>query len=707
MGSVYLATDTTINRKMAIKFISPELWQRRAAYLRFLREANVCLDLTHNHIIRVYNLEEWQGQTFLTMEFLDGFSLRTLMYHLKKQNAPTDWARCRGILRQVLEAMEYAHGRGVVHRDLKPGNIMLAKEPGGSHRAVVMDFGLARKDEDGMEAKTRIGSSLGTPEYMAPEQAVSAAQVDGRADLFSVGAIAYEMLTGRVPRGKLEAPSQLCPTLPDGVDEWVFKALEHDREKRFQSAHEMLVELRNIGRKTQHASSLGMELAPLDSKVDSKMDSRSDSKLQENKSADSSSVLEMGSGLDDLASADEFLQSAGQELFATSSPSSSSTYKRPMSFQLPPGLLKIVGIVIAVAAVGWGGVSLLGKLTKPDVKPLVTDTTTPNTSLVTQVSTTVATPVPAIKDNFTETSADVGLEMIWLTGGQFVMGNSANPDDLARQYGISAVSLADEVPAGNVELGGFWISKTEVTLAQYKKFVDLVPDESVKKSGPWSISTAAVSDDMPVTYVNWQHAYAFCMWLSNQTGKTYRLPTEAQWEYACRAGTTTQFHHGDLFSGLGDFAWMSENSAATIHPVALKKPNAFGLFDMHGNVWEWCRDYYNDTYYRSRDPREPMNATESPFRVVRGGAFNMDPQECRSSIRSRQTPDTATESIGFRVVCLTEIPAHEIAARAKAEAAAKAKAAAQLKAANEAAAAKDGAPAAKARKGKGRRKAAQ
>lgn len=660
MGSVYLATDTTMHRKIAIKFINPELWQRRAAYLRFIREANVCLDLTHNHIIRVYNLEEWQGQTFLTMEFLDGFSLRSLMYHLKKQGGSLDWSRCRGILRQMLEATEYAHSRGVVHRDLKPGNIMLAKEPNGAHRAVVMDFGLARRDEDEMDAKTRIGSSLGTPEYMAPEQALSAAQVDGRADLFSIGAIAYEMLTGRVPRGRLEAPSQLCENLPDGVDEWVFKALEHDADKRFQSAREMAVALKQVGKKrAQPISTMDLELAPVDSHADSRVSDSNlleskiptsripESQLPDSKSADSS-VLEMGSALDDLVSVDEILQSASSDLFA----GSSAPPRRPSrsySFHIPPGVFKAAAAIAAVVFLGWGAVSLYGKLTEPRSSATVSAGIT--------VPPVPATPVN--NDPYVETTAELGLEMVWLPGGEFTMGNSANPEDLVKQYGISSASFEDEYPAGPVTLTGFWISKTEVTNAQYKKFIDLAEDPAVKTTGPFDVAGADTEDMKPVTHVNWQNAYAFCMWLSKQTGKVYRLPTEAQWEYACRAGSISQFFFGDLFGAMAEYGWSAENSGDALQVVAQKKPNPFGLYDTHGNVWEWCRDFYVANYHSTRKGPDPVNLKQSPDRVVRGGSFKMDAPFCRSSVRSRQSPETANDNIGFRVVCLTQVPASE------------------------------------------------
>jgi len=648
MGSVFLSTDTTINRKIAIKFINPELWQRRAAYLRFIREANVCLDLTHNHIIRVYNLEEWQGQAFLTMEYLDGISLRMLMHQLKKQKSALDWGRCRSILRQMLEAMEYAHSKGVVHRDLKPGNIMLARDPDGTHRVVVMDFGLARREEDDAEAKTRIGSSLGTPEYMAPEQAISAAQVDARADLFSVGAIAYEMLTGRVPRGKLELPSKLTAGLPEGVDEWVFKALEHDVEKRFQSAHEMGLELKQIGRvrrTVELVSSTGSKSAGLETP------SASDSSPSEMKSRDSS-VLDMGSALDEFASADDILQMAGASSFPE--PSHAPRRRQPSAFaQMLPTIAKYGAIVVVLGLIGWGLAAVVQSISSRSSRSSAAAVAP---SVVSK--TPGAKPLPAIGEHFTETINNLDIEMVWLPDGKFTMGNTATPEDMQKLFQLDPQLVSDEYPAAEVSLTGFWMSKTEVTFKQYKTFLEKAQNPFIRGFGPEhpDLTGKVLDPNAPVTYVRWKDADAFTQWLIRITGKYYRLPTEAQWEYACRAGTNTQFSFGELPGKLDEYGWYDTNSQGQAHPVAQKKPNAFGLFDMHGNVIEWCHDYYTEHFYDTRDPVNPENIAVMPFRSTRGGSYRVGPEYCRSSARGRQLIENCSDAIGFRIVVLPGPP---------------------------------------------------
>jgi formylglycine-generating enzyme required for sulfatase activity len=189
------------------------------------------------------------------------------------------------------------------------------------------------------------------------------------------------------------------------------------------------------------------------------------------------------------------------------------------------------------------------------------------------------------------------------------------------------------------------MGKNEVTQAQWRAVarlrkvgMDLNPEPSFFKG-----------DDLPVEQVNWDDAVEFCLRLSQATGKAYRLPTEAEWEYACRANT-----RGDYAGDLDEMAWYSDNSAKTTHPVRRKKPNGFGLYDMHGNVWEWCRDWYSEDYYSQsaiEDPRGPNNGS---FRVLRGGSWVDLASGCRSAYRSRYTPDNLRGSrIGFRVVTRT------------------------------------------------------
>ena len=159
-------------------------------------------------------------------------------------------------------------------------------------------------------------------------------------------------------------------------------------------------------------------------------------------------------------------------------------------------------------------------------------------------------------------------------------------------------------------------------------------------------------DDRPVEIVSWNDAQEFCEKLSalaeeRAAGRVYRLPTEAEWEYACRAGTTTAWSFGDAESLLGDFAWFRDNAEETTHAVGQKKPNAFGLYDMHGNVWEWCSDWHGD--YASGSATDPTGPSSGSDRVLRGGSWLNPAGYCRSAFRIRFNQSRRNSNYGFRL----------------------------------------------------------
>ena len=186
----------------------------------------------------------------------------------------------------------------------------------------------------------------------------------------------------------------------------------------------------------------------------------------------------------------------------------------------------------------------------------------------------------------------------------------------------------------------FHLGQHEVTQEQYEKVMGKNPSHFKGKQNP-------------VEKVSWDEAVEFCRKLSElpaekKAGHVYRLPTEAEWEYACRAGTTTKYSFGDSESELGDYAWYRDNSGETTHPVGGKKPNPWGLYDMHGNVFEWCQDWYGD--YPSGAVTDPTGAAVGSIRVLRGGCWYDYSGHCRSAGRSRATPVYRDLNLGFRVL---------------------------------------------------------
>ena len=229
-----------------------------------------------------------------------------------------------------------------------------------------------------------------------------------------------------------------------------------------------------------------------------------------------------------------------------------------------------------------------------------------------------------------------GMTFKEIPAGTFVMGSPESEED-----------REDNEPQHEVTISkAFYMQTTEVTQGQWKAVMGTEPwkGKGLVKEGP----------DYPAVYVSWDDAVAYCKKLSEKEGKTYRLPTEAQWEYACRAGTKTTWSFGNDEKALGDYAWYHKNAwdidEKYAHQVGLKKPNAFGLYDMHGNVYEWCHDYYGGDYYKQSPEQDPTGPASGSSRVLRGGSWNYDSRGTRSAYRGRIGADDRYHYVGFRLV---------------------------------------------------------
>src|SRR5437899_778152 len=246
MGAVYKAMDRELSRPVALKVIRPDLAGNQAILDRFKQELLLAREVTHKNVIRIYDLGEAEGVKFITMEYVEGEDLRTLI-HEKTKLAPEEAVE---IMQQVCRALEAAHSVGIIHRDLKPQNVMRDK----SGRILVMDFGLARTLEgDGM---TQTGALVGTMDYMSPEQALGK-ELDQRSDLFALGLIFYELLTGKMPYKAESVVASLLKrtqeraapvsshdnTIPQALSSIVSRSLEPDVKLRYQSAAEILNDL--------------------------------------------------------------------------------------------------------------------------------------------------------------------------------------------------------------------------------------------------------------------------------------------------------------------------------------------------------------------------------------------------------------------------------------------------------------------------------
>ncbi len=552
MGVVYLAKDKRLDRQVALKL--PTLWgDEDAEFLhRFYREARAVAGLRHPNICRVFDVGEHEGQPYLTMEYLEGVLLSE---HLKRRQAPMEPHEAVRLVRELAQVMEAAHQQGIIHRDLKPANIMMDSEAG----PILMDFGLARREDREDSLRTRAGQQLGTPTYMPLEQFQGRVErVGPRSDVYSLGVILFELLTGRRPyEGNSHeiyvkllmtsppAPSSIQQGLDPALDAVCLKAMAKKPEDRFAS------------------------------------------------------MRELNQALED------YLKRGGGKRSETAPPSRDSVAPRSQS---PP----------------------------PHIPPEIR-----------VPSQAAAAPLRVAASPMEITSPRTGMVLLRIDPGEFMMG-SPDSDKHAED---------DEKPRHRVRITRpFYLGKYEVTQAEY---------EAVMGDNP---SDCKGKPKNPVESVSWLDAVRFCNQLSEREGlkpyyeisgetvqipawkaSGYRLPTEAEWEYACRAGTATRYSFGDDKASLGEFAWFSDNSDSGTHEVGQKRANGFGLHDMYGNVWEWCWDWSAVDYYKESPLDDPRGPSQAASRVIRGGGWINLPYHCRSAVRGGYAPDDRHYYLGFRL----------------------------------------------------------
>jgi formylglycine-generating enzyme required for sulfatase activity/serine/threonine protein kinase len=603
MGAVFLAEQIAVgNRPVALKVLSRKLLDDPEFLLRFQNEAASTGRIHHPNVVTIYESGQVDdGTPYIAMEFLEGESLRRALARRGQLPVP----EVAEILQQAARGLNAAHKLGIIHRDLKPDNIFLtypddaaaplvgahdvgaglvpalpvgiadtgrAQDPPLRPLVVkVVDFGIAKLRESG--AHTQTGMVLGTPAYMSFEQAsgMKSDELDARSDVYSLGVVVYEMLTGRTPfhsdtpvgylrKHMQEDPPPFravktdLPGLPQ-LESVVMKALTKDRNQRYGSVLEFAQELNSAAQ-------------PLP--------------------ADQSPVT-----------------------FPPTRTVPAPTLAKPQHLPVVPKyaikFLVLGAVLLAIIAAAiwyfprWGG--------QPPAHA-----TSPSSGATVRAGQKPSVEAPRAEVAPTPGTAKVnpkdGLKYIWIPPGTYQMGCS--PGDTECDDG--------EKPPHQVTLTkGFWLGQTEVTVTAYKRFTRSTGKAMPKtpSSNPdWS------NGQMPIVNVNWDDAQAYCAWAGG------RLPTDAEWEYAARAGST-QARYGHL----DEIAWYISNSGDQAHVVAQKRANGFGLFDMLGNVWQWVNDWYGEDYYQSSPSRDPAGPTSGPLRVIRGGSWDSPPNWVRVSGR--------------------------------------------------------------------------
>jgi len=607
MGSVWLAEDERLDgHPVAIKMLPSVLVQNSRAYRQLKQEALVSLKLCHPNIAAVRAFEEDNGNPFLVMDYIDGQSLDDLLGE-RDQLSEEETVRLLG---PVADALDYAHKVGVVHRDVKPGNVMIAKDG----TPYVLDFGIAREIQETMTRVTGKNSS-GTLMYMSPEQLHGAAPKPPQ-DVYSFAAMAYECLTGHAPfsRGQIEyqIDHDTPEPLPDAIriGSHVMSGLAKVPKDRPQTCRDVL-DAGTIAQKEEQErkSREEAERAALEQAERKLLESKAKAEAAriaaEAEARRNSQEERLAREAEAKRHAEE-LQRQTEEAASRKAEMETTARIRAKRFRK---VLLIAGGIVGAAVLG----SLL-RPTKPIVQNEISGAGLYRVIDLTDGTVTHLDAVPS--GGWTDEYKTTKLVMRRIEAGVFEMGSPTSEDGRSSDEKRHTVTLTKP----------YYIGVFEVTHGQWKR---------VMGNNPSYFSGVT----RPVEKVSWEDCQSYC----RKIGKGYRLPTEAEWEHACRAGTTTAYA-----GSLDAMGWHDGNSGSQTHEVGTKRPNEWGLYDMHGNVWEWCSDCYGLYHGDETDPTGP---TSGGGRVNRGGGWCNYARNCRSADRIRFTPGFRDYYLGFRLCC--------------------------------------------------------
>mgnify|MGYP000861571263 CR=1 FL=1 len=626
MAMVYKAYDTRLERDVAVKVIrknafSPDAMER--VLKRFDREAKSLAKLTHPNIVSVIDYGEFEGSPYLVMPFLVG---GTLKHFLGK---PIPWQEAVNMLLPIADALSYAHQKGIVHRDVKPGNILITE--GGA--PMLTDFGIARlMESEESQTLTATGVGVGTPEYMSPEQAMGR-EVDGRSDVYSLGVVFFELVTGRKPytadtpmavvlkqmTDPLPDPHEYVSDLPDRVAKVLYKALAKEPADRYQTMEEFAKALKKL-----------------------------DCAQADEKSADISSRMTKPPGVDlpTQATVDNLATNIQPPLTPVppiepkaETSKKSSTSKKGF-FRLTGNAVGIVlcGMIIVAILIGIASGWFKPKAMEiPAITrvPVATEAPAPTESptlsekpMATEAPTSTEAPLGI---GSTQVSLIDGMTMVFVPAGEFTMGS---PD---------GVGNTNEHPEHQVYLDAFWIDQTEVTNAMYEQCVNDGGCTAPEESNSYNIESYYGNSQYafyPVINVDWDQANSYCQW----TGR--ELPTEAQWEKAARGTKGNIYPWGnDLATpNLTNFAIYVGNTTKVGNYLAGASP--YGALDMAGNVWEWVADWYGD--YSAGTETNPTGPSDGIIRVFRGGSWKSGEPDLRGAVRRIFATPYLYTDIGFR-----------------------------------------------------------
>jgi formylglycine-generating enzyme required for sulfatase activity/serine/threonine protein kinase len=671
MGVVFKARHKSLDRIVALKVLcSYGTGEERK---RFDREAQAVARLQHPNIVQVYEVGETAGQAFVSLEFVDGQSLARRLH-----GTPLPARQAAAMLEILAQAMHYAHEKGVIHRDLKPSNIMM-RLADGTVDPVIVDFGLARCIEPGSARLTASGLSIGTWQYMTPEQLCGEPDALGPGcDIYALGVIMYELLTGRLPydapgqvvRGNPAPPSSCRTDVDPRLEAICLKAMAASSGARYASMRDLASALTDYLRSRPATAGPG-DLVP--------------------NTVDKAAIFLAPTAPGPLPADEAAIFQAPTLMSGPPAEGTKAQRKRKATrFAIdrspPPARprvwsnqLVVTGIACALMTIAigsWAGGVLRARTAdgilsrkspapaanrnadivrgqsvrasalsdeplppRPDPRGVVHMGPQPlNCAGINGVSADVVRRAQEewakylgrdVEENV-EIARGVTMTFVLVPPGKFLMGSP--PDEKGKNGRYPNETLHVVTLTEPFDLG-----KYEVTQAQYAALSGESP-------------SYFKGSDRPVEQVTWDEADAFGRGLTKKLSDkhVYRMATEAEWEYSCRGGRPSS----EPF-GIGDgryLMWRDANFNNTVGEtckVGSYAANALGLYDMHGNVWEWCAEWIEP--HADEAVTYHLRVVGGPFRAARGGCHNEPAAECRSALRQGSPVDRRDLCVGFRL----------------------------------------------------------
>lgn len=685
MGQVWQATDLATHAELghsemvALKILPPQLTQSATHAKLLIEEATQARKLAHENIVRVY---EWAqdpatSSYFIIMEYLEG---QDLDGYLAAQG-PLPLEAVFKLLSPVGDALQYAWEKHkLVHRDIKPGNVFLTQR----NEIKLLDFGIASRARSAGSSLGLQTPNAGTVGYRAPEAGTHQRQPAPKLDVYAVAVMIYQLLEGRMPFDDMR-PADFHPSPPHGLNERQWQVLQtgfaYQQERRPASVNELLAQLlRATGPTDEELAAQAAQKA-----------AQQEKDQQEQLERERQRKKELAAQAEQARLTEQKRQAQAVEMAARREAEAKAAALEKVRLDQQRRALEAKQRAEAEAAALARKQTLREQLqARRDAdakkardereelqrkaaqlkaeaayrseqerhrKQLAERNAAELAALMPTAGSPVADPSGVLRDRFID-GTGVGPDLVLIPTGRFQMGSHEHEHAVAIKAGAQKNWLDRETPQHWVGIEQpIAMGRFPVTVGQWRQFVRATGWES-QSDTDWRAPGFAQDDDHPVIGVSWMDVQLYLRWLSEKTGQTYRLPSESEWEYACRAGTKTAFSFGDsitpeqanydgnyTYNGSARGAFRQGTSKAGTFP-----PNPWGLFDMHGNVWEWTQDVVHDSYVGAPVDGSAWEEGGDPVRrILRGGSWLYNPRYLRSSVRNGFSAVLANDIVGFRV----------------------------------------------------------